>query len=100
MIGKIRKIQKNGLKKWENNSKFGILEHATGSGKTVSALKAMARHLQDRGNVFVLVPSRLLLQQWYDEISQAFPNLIVRRIGDGHKETNTLKLMRNPSRKK
>lgn len=57
------------LKIWERHNRRGILEHATGSGKTFTALRAIQESL-GRGEVpLVLVPSELLLRQWQEEIT-------------------------------
>lgn len=69
---------------WENKGRRGIFEHATGSGKTFTALVAMNRHLDEDGVVLVLVPDRLLHKQWADEIKEEIPEATVLKAGDGH----------------
>ena len=57
------------LEAWEQRGRRGILEHATGSGKTFTALCAIHESLK-RGEVpLVLVPSELLLNHWQEEIA-------------------------------
>jgi superfamily II DNA or RNA helicase len=56
------------IESWKANGKSGILEHATGSGKTYTALLAAREHLSLGMPVMVLVPSDLLLQQWKREV--------------------------------
>lgn len=56
--------QKQGLLAWRQSGKHGVLEHATGSGKTVTAIAAIEEHLKTGGHVVVLVPSEPLLWQW------------------------------------
>ena len=47
----------------------GILKHATGSGKTVTALEAVREQIDGGEPVLIVVPSTLLLEQWDAEIS-------------------------------
>lgn len=73
------------LENWKNQNYRGIFQHATGSGKTFTALIAIKEHLQVRGNAcLVLVPSRLLLRQWEKEISQEIPQTTILKAGDSN----------------
>ena len=57
----LRPHQGAALSSWEARGRRGILEHATGSGKTFTAISAI-RDALGKGEVpFVLVPSELLL---------------------------------------
>lgn len=63
---------------WEGRR--GIIDHVTGSGKTVTAL-AIIREWQDRypdGTVVVLVPSDLLTRQWRAELDSEMGDLELR----------------------
>jgi len=60
------------LQAWADAGRQGILEHATGSGKTFTALCAVREALEEGRIPLVLVPSELLLQQWKDEILTTF----------------------------
>lgn len=67
-----RPHQVQALKAWNDRGRRGILEHATGSGKTFTALCTMRDSL-DRGEIpLVLVPSELLVRQWLSEIHVTF----------------------------
>jgi superfamily II DNA or RNA helicase len=60
------------LTAWSDRGRRGIFEHATGSGKTFTALCALRDSLE-RGEVpLVLVPSDLLLKQWKEELRNTF----------------------------
>ncbi|MDE0699227.1 MAG: DEAD/DEAH box helicase family protein [Acidimicrobiaceae bacterium] len=60
------------LEAWAQRGRRGILEHATGSGKTFTALCTIHESLE-RGEVpLVLVPSELLLNQWRKELAKTF----------------------------
>ena len=72
------------IKSWENAGKRGILKHATGSGKTVTALSAIRKHCQGGFPALVTVPSQLLLEQWYSEIREEIKDITVLRCGGGH----------------
>ena len=63
-----RPHQVNALETWVKNSRRGILEHATGSGKTFTAMCAIHDAFKRNEVVLVLVPSRDLLKQWDREL--------------------------------
>lgn len=67
---KDREHQENALKKWEKNNFKGILKHATGSGKTITALAAIDNHLKQDKPVILVVPDSPLMPMWEDEIIQ------------------------------
>jgi superfamily II DNA or RNA helicase len=85
MVGRRQLLthQATALDIWRANGRRGILEHATGSGKTFTALNAIAQHLQDNKPVLVLVPSQLLLYQWLDELQSELPNAFILCAGAG-----------------
>ena len=71
----LRPHQADALASWDSRGRRGILEHATGSGKTFTAISAI-RNALGRGEVpLVLVPSELLLIQWDREIREALADL-------------------------
>jgi superfamily II DNA or RNA helicase len=80
-----RKHQEKALEKWEGNNRRGILKHATGSGKTVTAIAALERHLSaDEDNFcIVVVPIVKLQTQWSKEINKFGMNTIMLG-GDAH----------------
>ena len=86
--------QSTALEKWKRNGRRGILEHATGSGKTISSLWATSFQLERKGDVVVLVPSRPLLRQWHEKLERYFPQATIGRLGDGHDDSNFLQMMR------
>lgn len=79
-----RNHQAAALQSWMDNGYRGIFRHATGSGKTLTALFAMQPHVNDGGVVIVLVPSQLLVDQWETEIRGFFsdPNLLLAGAGN------------------
>jgi superfamily II DNA or RNA helicase len=60
------------LRAWTDRGRRGILEHATGSGKTFTALCAMREALDRDETPLVLVPSELLMDQWLGEVHATF----------------------------
>ena len=74
------------LKAWEARGRRGIFKHATGSGKTYTALCAIGDGL-GRGEIpLVLVPSELLLKQWEGELRRTFGDVGLQLMicGGGH----------------
>lgn len=69
---------------WETAGRHGVFEHATGSGKTFTAITAIKKHLATDQPVIVLVPSQLLLEQWRREIEEEIPDSTVLMCGGGH----------------
>jgi superfamily II DNA or RNA helicase len=69
---KLGKHQRRAVDAWEANGCRGVLKHATGSGKTFTALEAIRRHIERGGPSVVLVPSVLLLDQWSREADRFF----------------------------
>ena len=91
-----RQHQTNALEAWVANGRKGILEHATGSGKTFTAMCAINDALKQNEVVLVLVPSRDLLKQWEDELKKTLTDYRIFYLlcGDGNtewKKSGTLK---------
>lgn len=99
-----RDHQLTALKNWNGNSRRGILEHATGSGKTFTAMCAIRKCLEENCPVIILVPSIGLLIQWRDEMVKTFSDLDVNFLlcGGGYdkwKESNVLESFTRPLKK-
>ncbi len=93
----LRKHQQRGRKAWYSAGCKGILEHATGSGKTITALSIVREHLQDGGDAVVLVPSEALLHQWNGEFAKHLPDVSPALLGDLNSEgLEVLHEMRSP----
>ena len=69
---------------WEQSGRRGVFEHATGSGKTFTAIEAIKKHLARGEPAIVLVPSQLLHEQWKREILEEIPEASVLMAGGGH----------------
>ena len=88
----LRPHQQNAIEKWERSGRVGLIEHATATGKTITAIEAIRRELLDGRRAVVIVPSVALLDQWVSELSAHLSDLSVRvqMCGGGHSEWNTL----------
>ena len=73
-VRKLAKHQSNALEKWKNNNFQGILEHATGAGKTFTSLNAIKKLSEAKNNLMVIVgvPFTFLADQWSDELNDFF----------------------------
>lgn len=96
-----RKHQIEVLENWVKNDCRGIVEHATGSGKTYTAICAIRKALDEKKSVLVIVPSKELLYQWKEEISKNITDLKIHFLlcGDGNnswEKNNTLQLWTRP----
>lgn len=82
----LRPHQSAALQGWEGQGRRGILEHATGSGKTFTAICAMRDALGRREVPVIVVPSELLLDQWHRELTENLADVKpqILRCGAGH----------------
>ena len=82
----LRPHQSAALQAWEGQGRRGILEHATGSGKTFTAICAMRDAFDRREVPLIVVPSELLLDQWHRELNENLPEIApqILRCGAGH----------------
>ncbi|MTI69250.1 MAG: DEAD/DEAH box helicase [Firmicutes bacterium] len=63
--------QKKAVKEWENNNFKGIFSMATGTGKTITGLAAVARlsrKLSHNLAVLIICPYQHLVEQWVEDI--------------------------------
>ena len=94
---KPRKHQTNALEAWLKNDRRGIFEHATGSGKTFTAICAINDALNRDETVLVLVPSRDLLKQWSKELRDTLTDKTVYYLlcGDSNSDWKKGDTLRN-----
>lgn len=91
--------QENAHNKWLAAGRRGIFEHATGSGKTFTAILVIREHLAKGLPALVLVPSTLLLEQWAKEFRDELPEAALLLAGGGHegwKSAGRLRAMTDP----
>ncbi len=87
--GKVPKPhQCDALDEWVKQGHRGIFEHATGSGKTYSALCAIRKSLEEKKSVLILVPSTDLLKQWEEEILTTLSDMTIQLLlcGDNNNQ--------------
>lgn len=82
------------VRAWLSRGSRGIFEHATGSGKTYTALMAIRWHVDQERPVLIVVPSRLLLDQWATEIKGEIPDVTLLLAGGTNNTWKTSQRMR------
>lgn len=85
---------------WKEAGRRGVFEHATGSGKTFTAILAVKEHTDAGLPALITVPSRLLLEQWASEIRGEIPDAALLLAGAGHdkwRKNGRLAAMTDPS---
>jgi RNA polymerase primary sigma factor len=81
--------QLDALVSWLRCGRRGVIEAVTGSGKTDVALAAASDALRRGRFVLVVVPSRVLMEQWHGRLSAALPHARIGRLGDSGKDVPT-----------
>ncbi len=71
----LRKYQKEAIDALHKNNFVGILEMATGTGKTFTALKAVSQLELKSKFLFICVPQKELAEQWKEECQGIFRNI-------------------------
>jgi len=74
--------QLDALVSWLRCGRRGVVEAVTGSGKTDVAIVAIADALHRGRFVLVVVPSRVLMEQWCRRLAAALPDARIGRLGD------------------
>ncbi len=69
--------QEETIENWYKNSQRGIIKHATGVGKTITALKIVYDHMEKGKPVLIIVPTDPLQAQWHKEIRNEISNASV-----------------------
>lgn len=69
----LRDYQKNAVESWKTNDFRGILSMATGTGKTLVALRAIETHVPLNVLNVIVVPFQVLAKQWKEEVAKEFP---------------------------
>jgi superfamily II DNA or RNA helicase len=81
--------QLDALISWLRCGRRGVIEAVTGSGKTDVAIAAAADALRRGRFVLVVVPSRVLMEQWHGRLEIALPGARIGRLGDSGKDDST-----------
>src|SRR6476646_7552126 len=78
--------QLDALISWLRCGRRGVIEAVTGSGKTDVAIAAASDALRRGRFVLVVVPSRVLMEQWHGRLTAAIPEARIGRLGDSGKD--------------
>jgi RNA polymerase primary sigma factor len=81
--------QLDALVSWLRCGRRGVIEAVTGSGKTDVAIAAAADALRRGRFVLVVVPSRVLMEQWHGRLTAALPDARIGRLGDSGRDIPT-----------
>jgi len=78
-INRLRDYQQEAIDNWRSNSWRGILEMATASGKTFTAIMGSYYLFKEIGKLctVVLVPSKQLVNQWGKELKKYTDNVVL-----------------------
>ncbi|MCZ7393377.1 MAG: DEAD/DEAH box helicase family protein [Candidatus Methanoperedens sp.] len=76
--------QRQAINAWNNAGKIGMFLMATGTGKTITALFAISSLIQEGKVIVILVPSKILLSQWNEEIRYIYPHVPILLAGGGY----------------
>jgi len=79
-----RGYQEEAYREWLKSDKKGIFAMATGTGKTLTALNCLLHEFKETQvyQAVVLVPSKDLLEQWYEEVNEFNFKRIIRASSD------------------
>jgi len=88
--------QNDALNRWNQSGRRGIVEAVTGSGKTMVGVAAIADTAQKMGgfrylNPLVVVPSTVLMDQWYDRLTKLLPHAKIGRISKDYTDSFAVK---------
>lgn len=84
----LREYQKRALIKWQEAGFKGILNLATGTGKTLTALHAIKNFKLNipSGLVLIVVPSSPLAIQWKNDIKEMNESISIIEVSDSYKQ--------------
>ena len=88
-MSELYRWQLDALISWLRCGRRGVIEAVTGSGKTDVAIAAASDALRRGRFVLVVVPSRVLMEQWYGRLTAAIPEARIGRLGDSGKDVPT-----------
>jgi superfamily II DNA or RNA helicase len=85
-VRELYRWQLDALVHWLRCGRRGVVEAVTGSGKTDVAIAAAVDALRRGRFVLVLVPSRVLMEQWHGRLTRALPEARIGRLGDSGRD--------------
>ncbi|MGO4359325.1 DEAD/DEAH box helicase family protein [Terrabacter sp. RAF57] len=81
------------LEDWEAQDHHGIVNFATGAGKTLTAIEGVKRWTNDGGAAVILVPGRDLHSQWIREIEAELGDVQILPAGAGNSKSDWMQLL-------
>ena len=84
--GALYEWQVDALATWLRCDRRGVIEAVTGSGKTNLAIAAIVDAHRRGLFVLVIVPSRVLISQWHERLTELMPECTIGRLGDSHRD--------------
>ena len=78
--------QIDALTTWLRCGRRGVIEAVTGSGKTNLAIAAIVDAHRRGLFVLVIVPSRVLIDQWHERLTVLIPDCKIGRLGDNYRD--------------
>lgn len=81
------------LQDWEAHDHRGIVNFATGAGKTLTAIEGIRRWTTKGGSALVLVPGRELQSQWIREIEAEMPSAQILPAGGDNRRQDWIELL-------
>ena len=70
------------ISNWKENNRQGIVEHATGSGKSFTGIFAIKDFFDNGGSTaLVILPGKPLVAQWFKDLSNIFPKSRIHFVG-------------------
>jgi superfamily II DNA or RNA helicase len=81
------------LEAWEANGYRGIVNFATGAGKTLTAIEGVRRWTDGGGAAVIMVPGRDLHAQWVREIEIELPGIQILPAGAGSRKADWERLL-------
>jgi superfamily II DNA or RNA helicase len=81
---KPRYYQTQAIEAWNSAGRVGMLSMATATGKTFTALFAISPLVKAGRPIVILVPTKVLLSQWYKEIRRFYPGVPILLAGGGY----------------
>ncbi len=75
--------QNEAIQSWMKAGNVGMLSMATATGKTITALFAIKPFLMKGNPILIVVPNKILIDNWSQTISELYPDVLILKAGGG-----------------